>query len=128
MMYFKNLAMYISTNVKSGFTFITQVFFRIWGIEWFVEFWRKESRANQLWIPQDSEYNNNQRWIKKHFAKNERQNIIMFKSENVLKPEVIRKVSLIIFRRKGTLESQISVCLSVCQPCQMPISYHAPIA
>ena len=53
----------------------------------------KESRAHHLWIPENSNYNINQKWIEKNFRKDERLNILMFKSNNVLTPEVLNKVS-----------------------------------
>ena len=58
----------------------------------------KEFRAHHLWIPEDSEYNINQNWIEKNFRKYERQNIIMFKSDNVLTPKALKKVSSVSTR------------------------------
>ena len=57
---------------------------------------RIEHQADLLWIPADSAYNLNQQWLDKNFKKNERLQIVTFQSENVLSPESINKVGLIV--------------------------------
>jgi len=52
----------------------------------------EENRANRLWIPESSEFNRNQRWVDQNFKKNERDEIVIFKSENVLTPEALLKM------------------------------------
>merc|ERR1711892_574155 len=57
----------------------------------FINF-RSEHKANLLWIPADSDYNVNQDWLDEYFKKNERAQIVLVKSENVLTPEAIQKM------------------------------------
>jgi len=52
----------------------------------------QEHRANLLWIPADSEYNTNQEWLDIYFKKNERIQIVLLKSENVLTPHALKKM------------------------------------
>ena len=75
-------------------------------------FGRMEHHANLLWIPADSPYNVNevgwikyrwstfcilivQDWLESFFKKNERDQIVLFKSENVLTPKALNEVNLI---------------------------------
>jgi len=53
---------------------------------------RQESRANQLWMPSDSEYNTNKKWLDEHFKTKERSSIILFKADNVLTPKALDKM------------------------------------
>lgn len=52
-----------------------------------------EHQANLLWINSDSSYNIHEKWLQQHFKKNERPQILIVKSENILTPENIQKVS-----------------------------------
>ena len=52
-----------------------------------------EHQANLLWINSDSSYNIHEQWLQTHFKKNERPQILIVKSDNVLTPENINKVS-----------------------------------
>ena len=69
-----------------------------------------EHHANLLWIPADSSYNVNevsgkyalnnndyssnfaQDWLEQYFKKSERDQIVLFKSQNVLTPKAINEV------------------------------------
>jgi len=62
----------------------------------------QEHRANLLWIPADSEFNKNQRWLDQHFRKNTRANIVIFQADNVLQPYVIQKM-LELYNRISSL-------------------------
>merc|ERR1719206_1312489 len=53
---------------------------------------RMEHHANLLWIPADSEYNINEDWLEKFFKKNERDQIVLFKSNNVLTPKALHEM------------------------------------
>ena len=54
---------------------------------------RMEHQANLLWINSDSSYNIHEQWLQQHFKKNERPQVLIVKSENILTPENIQKVS-----------------------------------
>ena len=54
--------------------------------------YRMEHQANLLWINSDSSYNIHEEWLQQHFKKNERPQVLIVKSENVLTPEIINKV------------------------------------
>ena len=58
--------------------------------------YRMEHQANLLWINSDSSYNIHEEWLQQHFKKNERPQVLIVKSENVLTPEIINKVYLYI--------------------------------
>jgi len=53
---------------------------------------RMEHQANLLWINSDSSYNIHEQWLQTHFKKNERPQILIVKSDNVLTPENINKM------------------------------------
>jgi len=53
---------------------------------------RIESKANLLWIPPDSKYNEHQRWLEANFEKDTREEVVVFEAENVLTPESLQKV------------------------------------
>jgi len=53
---------------------------------------RMEHHANLLWIPADSKYNINEDWLEKFFKKNERDQIVLFKSDNVLTPKALNEM------------------------------------
>lgn len=53
---------------------------------------RMEHKASLLWIPPTSQYNTNEAWLDKNFKKNERIELVMFKSENVLTPGALKKM------------------------------------
>lgn len=53
---------------------------------------RMEHQANLLWINSDSSYNIHEKWLQQHFKKNERPQILIVKSENILTPENIQKM------------------------------------
>ena len=55
---------------------------------------RIEQQANLLWINSDSLYNVNEDWLSENFQKNQRQQIVIVKGENVLTPENINKVTM----------------------------------
>ena len=55
-------------------------------------FCRIESKANLLWIPPDSKYNEHQRWLEANFEKDTREEVVVFEAENVLTPESLQKV------------------------------------
>jgi len=57
----------------------------------FINF-RMEHQANLLWINSDSSYNIHEEWLQQHFKKNERPQVLIVKSENVLTPEIINKM------------------------------------
>ena len=52
-----------------------------------------EHEANLLWINSDSSYNFHEAWLRENFRKNERSQLITVRSENVLAPAVINKVT-----------------------------------
>ena len=58
--------------------------------------YRMEHQANLLWINSDSSYNIHEEWLQQHFKKNERPQVLIVKSENVLTPEIINKVCFYI--------------------------------
>eukprot|EP00092_Neocalanus_flemingeri_P006120 GFUD01006591.1.p1 GENE.GFUD01006591.1~~GFUD01006591.1.p1 ORF type:complete len:999 (+),score=194.12 GFUD01006591.1:266-3262(+) len=53
---------------------------------------RMEHHANLLWIPANSQYNVNEEWLETYFNKKERDQVLLFKSENVLTPEALNKM------------------------------------
>jgi len=53
---------------------------------------RMEHQANLLWIPKDSAYNIHESWLEVHFKKNERNQLVIFKSDNVLTPKSINEM------------------------------------
>ena len=53
-----------------------------------------EHQANLLWINSDSSYNIHEKWLQNNFKKNERAQILLVKSDNVLTPESINLVSI----------------------------------
>jgi len=53
---------------------------------------RMEHHANLLWIPADSPYNVNEDWLELYFKKNERDQLVLFKSENVLTPKALNEM------------------------------------
>ena len=55
---------------------------------------RIEQQANLLWINSDSLYNVNEDWLSENFQKNQRQQIVIVKGENVLTPENVNKVTM----------------------------------
>ena len=55
-----------------------------------------EHQANLLWINSDSSYNIHEKWLQNNFKKNERAQILLVKNDNILTPESINLVSLIV--------------------------------
>ena len=55
-----------------------------------------EHEANRLWINSDSSYNFHEAWLRENFRKNERSQVITVRSDNVLEPAVISRVSLTV--------------------------------
>jgi len=53
---------------------------------------RMEHHANLLWIPADSPYNVNEDWLELNFKKNERDQIVLFKTDNVLTPKALNEM------------------------------------
>jgi predicted RND superfamily exporter protein len=53
---------------------------------------RMEHHANLLWIPADSSYNVNEDWLEQFFKKDERDQIVLFQSENVLTPKALNEM------------------------------------
>jgi len=53
---------------------------------------RMEHHANLLWIPADSPYNVNEDWLDEFFKRDERDQIVLFKSDNVLTPKALNEV------------------------------------
>jgi len=51
-----------------------------------------EHRANKLWIPADSPYNVNEAWLEEFFKKDQRDQSVIIKGENVLTPEAIQEM------------------------------------
>jgi len=64
---------------------------------------RMEHKANMLWIPETSEYNINQDWLDHHFKKIERNQVILYKSKNVLTPESLREM-MRVYKRVMQIE------------------------
>eukprot|EP00090_Calanus_glacialis_P027719 TRINITY_DN4393_c0_g1_i1.p1 TRINITY_DN4393_c0_g1~~TRINITY_DN4393_c0_g1_i1.p1 ORF type:complete len:1001 (-),score=160.99 TRINITY_DN4393_c0_g1_i1:89-3091(-) len=64
---------------------------------------RMEHHANLLWIPADSAYNVNEDWLELFFKKKERDQIVLFKSENVLTPKALNEM-FDIYKRIQTIE------------------------
>ena len=52
-----------------------------------------EHEPTLLWIKADSEYKVHDLWLQSHFQRNERMERIILKSDNVLSPDSIKKVS-----------------------------------
>ena len=57
---------------------------------------RIEQQANLLWINSDSLYNVNEDWLSENFKKNQRQQIVIVKGENVLSKESVNKVTSLV--------------------------------
>ena len=53
---------------------------------------RMEHKANMLWIPPESPYNTNKKWLDTHFEKDTRDQVVVFESENILTPDSIKYV------------------------------------
>ena len=60
-----------------------------------------EHEANRLWINSDSSYNFHEAWLRENFRKNERSQFITVRSDNVLEPAVISRVSLTVGLNQG---------------------------
>ena len=69
---------------------------------------RIEQQANLLWINSDSLYNVNENWLSENFKKNQRQQIVIVKGENVLSKESVNKVTSLV---KSSLLNMINQCL-----------------
>ena len=57
---------------------------------------RIEHQANLLWINSDSLYNVNENWLSENFKKNQRQQVVIVKGENVLSKESVNKVTSLV--------------------------------
>ena len=57
---------------------------------------RIEQQANLLWINSDSLYNVNEDWLSENFKKNQRQQVVIVKGENVLSTESVNKVTSLV--------------------------------
>jgi len=53
---------------------------------------KMEHKANLLWIPANSSYNNNKDWLDTNFKKTIRNEMMIMKGENVLTPKAIQKM------------------------------------
>ena len=53
---------------------------------------REESDLTALWVPVGSKLRNNVEWVKHNFPQQIRFNQVIFKSDNVLSPEVIQEM------------------------------------
>merc|ERR1740123_814402 len=51
-----------------------------------------EHRANLLWIPPDSDYNIKEAWLDSNFKVATRDQLIMFRSENILTPAALKEM------------------------------------
>merc|ERR1719234_811248 len=51
-----------------------------------------EHRANLLWIPPDSDYNIKEAWLDSNFRVSTRDQLIMFRSENILTPAALKEM------------------------------------
>ena len=67
---------------------------------------RIEQQANLLWINSDSLYNVNEDWLSENFKKNQRQQVVIVKGENVLSKESVNKVTSLV---KCSLLNMINV-------------------
>ena len=57
----------------------------------FINFSR-EHRPRMLFIPQKSKFNEREIWLDKNFQENDRHQVMIFKSENILQPEKLRHI------------------------------------
>merc|ERR1719278_1786577 len=51
-----------------------------------------EHRANFLWIPPDSDYNIKEAWLDANYVTSTRDQLILFRSENILTPESLKEM------------------------------------
>ena len=92
-------------------TLITTVMFGLGLISF-----REESDLTALWVPVGSKLRNNVEWVKLNFPQQIRFNQVIFKSDNVLSPEVIQEMyNLTIRMREVTHNNQTweDVCFRV---------------
>ena len=71
---------------------------------------RIEQQANLLWINSDSLYNVNENWLAENFKKNQRQQVVIVKGENVLSKESVNKVTSLV---KCSLLNLLSMFIDV---------------
>merc|ERR1719264_2493986 len=53
-----------------------------------------EHRANLLWIPPDSDYNIKEAWLDSNFRVSTRDQLIMFRSKNILTPAALKEIEV----------------------------------
>merc|ERR1719210_916959 len=51
-----------------------------------------EHRANLLWIPPDSDYNIKEAWLESNFRVSTRDQLIMFRKDNILTPTALKEM------------------------------------
>lgn len=56
----------------------------------------EESRGEKLWVPQNSISIEHQNWVDEHFPSKSRAALFLFIGNNVLTPEVLKQVNLLI--------------------------------
>ena len=52
----------------------------------------QEHRPKKLWVPPDSSYSRQVAWLDKHFHSNDRLQVMLFTSDNVLTPDGLREM------------------------------------
>ena len=66
---------------------------------------REEADLTVLWVPVGSKLRNNVEWVKQNFPQQIRFNQVIFKSDNVLRPEVIQEMYNLTMRMREVRHS-----------------------
>ncbi|XP_045128749.1 protein patched homolog 2-like [Portunus trituberculatus] len=80
-----------------------------------------ETRAEKLWIPQDSDYVKTLKWQSENFPNNQRAELILYEADNVLKAEYIQEMyrirkelrEVVVTDKYGRSLSQEDLCYKV---------------